>query len=114
MEKEKSNFKCRKCGVTKSTSEFIKDSSRKRGHHPYCKPCQNQIKNNKRALQRSLKWQKDNKDKRKVITKKWRLNNPELCRIYIHNRRRRVKESCDGSITKLSLSLLNKKRMLHM
>lgn len=99
---------CKKCGQDKPLEYFIKDRTRKSGHHPYCKVCQNKIKNNKKALKRALNWQKENKDKRKIITKRWRDNNPELCRIYRHKRRLLESTQSDGTITKESLSKLNK------
>lgn len=103
-----SNFKCRKCNETKPIEDFVKDATRSTGHHPYCRTCQNKIKNNKKALSRALKWQKENKDKRVIIRKRWYDNNPELVRIYKAERRLRECNLSDGTISKESLSNLPK------
>jgi len=99
-------FECRKCLVIKDIKNFVKDKSRRRGHHPYCRICQNKIKNNKRALERSLDWQKRNKSKRKEIRKRWYDKNPELIRIYKSQRRLRENNQSDGTINKKSLRSL--------
>lgn len=49
-------IKCTKCNVLKEQSEFFKDKQKKSGYRPDCKKC-NTIK--------SVKWGKNNKDKRK-------------------------------------------------
>lgn len=109
-EEEKNNkfFECRKCKKIKLLSDFIKDRTRKRGHHPYCRHCQNKIKNNERALKRSLKWQKENKEKRAEICSRWNINNPENSRVSRHKRRKLVKNNNDNTINKDSLLKLSK------
>ena len=108
MEKE-NNFTCRKCKISKDVSDFVKVRTRNRGHHPYCRLCQNKIKNNKRSLEYSLKWQKDNPQKRSIIKKRWYLKNPELVRLYGGYRRERERLQCDGTLNKQSLKKLSKK-----
>ena len=92
--------------MNKHLTEFPKDKSRKRGHHPYCRPCQNKIKNNKRAKERATKWNKNNPIKRAEIQKEWRKSNLELTRIYKHKRRLLEKSQSDNTITRESLKEL--------
>lgn len=59
-------FCCRNCKEEKPIDNFCKDKSRKRGHHPYCKDCQREIKGRNRPLniKRATNWNKKNRERR--------------------------------------------------
>jgi hypothetical protein len=67
VESLKNNFECRKCLILKPVTEFIKDSTRSTGHHPYCKDCQKIIKGKNKTLnvKRAVNWNKNNPEKKK-------------------------------------------------
>jgi hypothetical protein len=65
--------RCTKCGETKPSSEFHKDSGRPDGLYIWCKDCQ-------RA--KSKAWREANADKHKASVKAWRKANRERARAY--------------------------------
>ena len=60
--------RCGKCKDTKSIDSFNKDKSRKDGFRNNCKTCE---------AKRSSEYQKANRDKVNLKTKRWRASNPE-------------------------------------
>lgn len=72
--------RCRKCGETKSISDFPKDKYAKKGYDIYCKIC-------KREKVRSHYYKDPEKKKSKV--KEWFKNNPD--KIPLHNKRQKDK-----------------------
>lgn len=101
---------CYICKLEKDDSEFYKDKSRTSGYHPYCKVCQRPIKYRNKALcmERAAKWNKENKERRKKIKRKWYDNNLELVRFYNATRRIRKSTLSDGTVTKEALCNLPK------
>ena len=99
---------CKKCNIYKVQSDFVKDKTRKSGYHPYCRVCQNKIKNTKRNKERAIAWNRKNKGRRSEIRKKWYNKNPELVRLYRVQRRLREHNASDGTLNKYSLSKLPK------
>jgi hypothetical protein len=59
---------CNRCNVIKNTLEFGKNKNNKDGISIYCKECERN---------RSKNFNKENPEKRKLISKKWRDNNKE-------------------------------------
>lgn len=113
-EVRKNKIKCIKCSKVKNRNDFVKDKSRKSGYHPYCKECQKpfKIKNsiNRKAenIERAVEWNKGNPERRKEINKKWRENNKHLTAFYKSNRRKRVKNLSDGTVTPKNIENLPK------
>jgi hypothetical protein len=67
---------CKKCGIEKNLCDFHKHRKSKDGLRDVCKECRkietklNYTKNKKRYNLQSTEWNKKNKEKRKIITKK--------------------------------------------
>lgn len=59
---------CKRCNISKNKIEFGKNKNNKDGLSIYCKECERN---------RSKKFNKENHEKRKLISKKWRDNNKE-------------------------------------
>ena len=81
---------CKKCELTKSTTEFNKRSSSRDGLDIYCKLCKTNYTNkwkldNPEKLKQSKKladanWYQQNKKKKKAINKKWKESNADYSR----------------------------------
>lgn len=77
---------CGKCGVTKPTTEFNKNASKRDGLAHSCKVCTSiamaawREANPENVKAHSAKWKAANKDKVKACDTKWRTNNRELIR----------------------------------
>lgn len=65
--------RCTKCGEQKPLAEFNRDSSRKSGYHPWCKPC---------ARKRRSGWYDENRDSNLTYQARWREKNRERKREY--------------------------------
>jgi 5-methylcytosine-specific restriction endonuclease McrA len=62
---------CNDCKIEKPQDQFGVDKSRKDGISVRCKPCN---------VKRAAVWASKNKEKRKIITEKYRLANQEKCK----------------------------------
>lgn len=62
---------CTKCGETKPTTDFYKNSKKRDGLTLWCKPCN---------VLAAAKWAAANRDKVNVANAKWRAANPEKIR----------------------------------
>lgn len=111
--------RCCKCGEIKPLSLFPK-GSRKDGTHSYCKDCYNKFKRNhysenreaevKRAmawtyanmprfLANKRKWTERNSDVLKMRQRKRRAENPDIFRIYDHNKLAKRRSALGNGIT---------------
>lgn len=77
---EKSDKKCKGCGLTKSLDEFYNNKRQKDGKQYSCKQCLKKYnEENREKLKESQKrWRRDNKGKIKVKCKKYYEENKEL------------------------------------
>lgn len=111
---------CAKCGETKPTTEFHKNSSKRDGLYCHCKSCSREARvnryteNSEKAKQsaaayRSAKpekvkatkaaWAKSNPEKNRASCAKWRAAN-KLSRRILDNNRNASKRSAGGTLSK--------------
>src|SRR5690606_34163900 len=90
-----SEKRCPGCGITRPSSEWTRDSTKRDGLRSHCKPCMRaesakyRAANPEKLREYNRRWYKANSDKAREYSRRWREANPDRVRAKHHRRRAR-------------------------